>query len=260
MTPSVRFIALALLAATLAGCAFLSEEHDPTADWSAQRFYDTAKGHLDRGDYEQAIEYYEKLEVRYPFGPLAMQAQLDVVYAYYKFDEPASAIAAADRFIKLHPRHPNVDYAYYVKGLVRFVEGSSILDRFIAKDMSEHDPGTALESFRAFEELVQRFPESRYADDSRQRMLYLKNILAMHEIQVARYYMKRKAWLAAVNRARYVVENYPGTPSVSEALSIMTIAYRRMGLDDLSADVARVLRLNYPDRSVVGEPGASTDR
>ena len=253
----MRFIALALLAATLAGCGFLSEEHDPTADWSAQRFYDTAKGHLDRGDYEQAIEYYEKLEVRYPFGPLAMQAQLDVVYAYHKFDEPASAIAAADRFIKLHPRHPNVDYAYYVKGLVRFVEGSSILDRFIAKDMSEHDPGTALESFRAFEELVQRFPESRYADDSRQRMLYLKNVLAMHEIHVARYYMKREAWLAAVNRARYVVESYPGTTAVSEALSIMTIAYRRMGLDDLSADAARVLRLNYPDR---GEPGASTSR
>ena len=256
----MRFIAPALLAATLAGCSALSEEHDPTADWSAQRFYDTAKGHLDRGDYEQAIEYYEKLEVRYPFGPLAMQAQLDVVYAYYKFDEPASAIAAADRFIKLHPRHPNVDYAYYVKGLVRFVGGDSLLDRFVTKDMSEHDPGTALESFRAFDELVQRFPESRYVDDSRQRMLYLKNILAMHEIHVGRYYMKRQAWLAAANRARYVVENFPGTPSVSEALSIMTIAYRQMGLDDLSADAARVLRLNYPDRAVTGEPESAPDR
>ena len=260
VTRFVRFIALALLAATLTGCAFLTEEQDPTADWSAQRFYDTAKGHLDRGDYEQAIEYYEKLEVRYPFGPLAMQAQLDVVYAYYKFDEPASAIAAADRFIKLHPRHPNVDYAYYVKGLVRFVDGSSIMDRFVAKDMAEHDPGTALESFRAFGELVRRFPESRYADDSRQRMLYLKNVLAMHEIHVARYYMERKAWLAAANRARYVVESYPGTPSVSEALSIMTIAYRRLGLDDLSADAARVLRLNYPDQPVIGASGSSSDR
>ena len=231
------------------------QELDPTKDWSARRLYDSAKNYLERGDYETAIEYYEKLEVRYPFGPLATQSQLDVIYAYYKFEEPASAIAAADRFIKLHPRHPNVDYAYYLKGLVRFVEGKQILAKFVPRDMSEHDSGAALESFRAFEELVQRFPESRYAEDSRQRMLYLKNTLAMHEIHVARYYMKRRAWLAAANRARYVVENYQRAPAVSDALAIMTVAYRQMGLDELSADTARVLRLNYPDRA--GSSGAS---
>ncbi len=236
------------------------EESDPTRDWSARRLYDTAKEDLNRGAYEEAIGYYEKLEVRYPFGPLAMQGQLDVIYAYYKFDKPASALAAADRFIKLHPRHPNVDYAYYLKGLVRFVGGDSILDRFVTKDLSEHDAGAALQSFRAFEELVQRFPESRYTDDSRQRMLYLKNLLAMHEIHVARYYMTRGAWLAVASRARYVIENFQGAPAVSDALAILTIAYREMGLDDLSADAARVLRLNYPDYAGFDEAGLSPSR
>ena len=236
------------------------EESDPTRDWSARRLYDAAKEDLNRGAYEEAIGYYEKLEVRYPFGPLAMQGQLDVIYAYYKFDKPASALAAADRFIKLHPRHPNVDYAYYLEGLVRFVGGDSILDRFVTKDLSEHDAGAALQSFRAFEELVQRFPESRYTDDSRQRMLYLKNLLAMHEIHVARYYMTRGAWLAVASRARYVIENYQGAPTVSDALAILMIAYREMGLDDLSADAARVLRLNYPDYAGLDEAGLSPSR
>ncbi len=258
MTRITRLVVLALAAAALAGCSLWGEEPDPTSDWSAQRLYDAAKDNLERGVYAEAIEYYEKLEVRYPFGPLAMQGQLDLVYAYYKSDEPASAIAAADRFIKLHPRHPNVDYAYYLKGLVRFTEGTSMLDRFFHKDRSEHDAGGALHSFRAFEELVQRFPESRYAEDSRQRMLYLKNVMAMHEIHVARYYMKREAWLAAANRGRYVVENYQGTPAVSDALAVMAIAYERLGLDDLSADATRVLRLNDPDYAGFDEPGTSS--
>ena len=250
MSRSTRIAAIAFAVVALAGCSTWGEEQDPTRDWSAQRLYESAKDHLDRGEYEQAVDYYEKLEVRYPFGPLAMQAQLDIVYAYYRFDEPASAIAAADRFIKLHPRHPNVDYAYYVKGLVRFVEGNSFLDRIITRDPSEHDSGTALQSFRAFEELVQRFPDSRYAEDSRQRMLYLKNILAMHEIHVARYYMKRRAWLAAANRARYVVENYQRTPAVLDALAVMSDAYKELGLDDLAADADRVLKLNSPNQDV----------
>ena len=247
MTRIARFIFLVLAAAASAGCSWWGEEPDPTRDWSAQRLYDEAKSSLDRGAYEEAVDYYDKLEVRYPFGTLAIQAQLDLIYAHYKSDKPSEALAAADRFIKLHPRHPNVDYAYYLKGLVRFVEGESLMDRFITKDLSQHDAGAALQSFRAFEELVQRFPESRYGEDSRQRMLYLKNILAMHEIHVARWYVKRGAWLAAANRARYVIESYQGTPAVSDALAILTLAYRELELDDLSADVARVLKLNYPD-------------
>ena len=253
-------VVLALAAAVTAGCSTWGQETDPTRDWSAQRIYDTARDHMDRAEYGQAIEYYEKLEARYPFGLLAEQAQLDMVYAHYRSNEPASAIAAADHFIKLHPRHPNVDYAYYLKGLVQFVGGSSILDRFFTKDFSEHDPGSALQSFRAFEELIQRFPDSRYAEDSRQRMQYLKNILAMYEVHVARYYMKRGAWLAAANRARYVVENYQRTPAVLDALVVMKTAYRQMGLDDLSADAARVLELNYPDHASAEEPESSPSR
>lgn len=260
MTRFMRFISVVILCFIAGGCSMWEKEQDPTRDWSARRLYDTAKGSLAGGNYPQAIEYYEKLEVRYPFGPLAMQAQLDIMYAYYKANEPVSAIAAADRFIKLHPRHPSVDYAYYVKGLVSFVEGDSFMDRFIPKDMSEHDPSAVLHSFRAFEELVQRFPESRYAEDSRQRMLYLKNVLAAHEITVARYYVKRGAWLAAANRSRYVVENYQRTPSVSDALVIMAKAYRQMGLTDLAADAERVLRLNYPELAGrVGENGSSAE-
>jgi len=249
MTRIARLILLIVAAAASAGCGLLGEESDPTRDWSAQRLYDTAKSNLDRGAYEEATDYYDKLEVRYPFGPLAMQAQLDLIYAYYKSDKPSEALAAADRFIKLHPRHPNVDYAYYLKGLVRFEQGKSLLDRFVAKDLSQHDAGTALQSFRAFEELVQRFPASRYGDDSRQRMVYLKNLLAMHEIHVARWYLKREAWLASANRARHVIENYQGTPAVADALAVLALAYRKLELNDLSADAARVLRLNFPDHA-----------
>ena len=206
----MRFIALALLAATLAGCAFLSEEQDPTADWSAQRFYDTAKGHLDRGDYEQAIEYYEKLEVRYPFGPLAMQAQLDVVYAYYKFDEPASAIAAADRFIKLHPRHPNVDYAYYLKGLVRFTAmATPSSTEFVARDMAQHDPrdrAAGVPRVRRAGAAVSRKPLRRRRPPA--DALSQERPRRCTRSTVARYYARREAWLAAANRARYVVESY----------------------------------------------------
>ena len=252
MAPLARFVILVFVAAAIAGCSMWGQESDPTTGWSARRLYDTAKNHLGRAEYQQAIEYYEKLDRRYPFGPLAMQGQLDIIYVYYKSDESDSALAAADRFIKLHPSHENVDYAYYLKGLVRFTEGDSVLDRFVAKDMSQHDPSAALQSFRAFDELVQRFPQSRYADDARQRMRYLRNILAAHEVTVARYYARRGVWLAAANRARYVVENYQRTPAVSDALEIMTTAYRNLGLGSLADNAQRVLELNYPERVGTG--------
>ena len=260
MTRTARIIVLALATAVLAGCASWGEERDPTKDWSARRLYDAAKVEMARRDYEQAIDYYEKLEARYPFGVLAMQTQLDIVYAYYKYDEPASALAAADRFIKLHPLHPNIDYVYYLKGLIVFEDDTSIFDTFFPKDRSQRDPNAQMEAFRAFEELVQRFPDGLYAEDSRQRMLYLKNNLAMHEVHVARYYMTREAWLAAANRARYVIENYQKTPAASDALAILVQAYRRLGLDDLAADTVRVLKLNYPKHPDLGALEASLVR
>ena len=252
MARLARFIVLWLVVFAIAGCSTWGREHDPTRDWSAQRLYDTAKRHLEGRDYQQAIEYYEKLDVRYPFGLLATQGQLDIIYAYYKSDDSAAALSAADRFIKLHPRHSSVDYAYYLRGLVRFAEGRHFLDRFVPRDLSQHDPSVALQSFRALDELVQRYPASRYADDSRQRMRYLKNILASHEVTVAQYYMARGAWVAAANRARYVVENYQRTPAVSEALEVMVAAYRALELDSLAGNSQRVLQLNYPNRAGTG--------
>jgi outer membrane protein assembly factor BamD len=195
--------------------------------------------------YEKATKLYEKLEARYPFGKYATQAQLDIAYAYYKNDEPDSALAAADRFIKLNPTHPNVDYAYYLKGLVNYNRGIGIVDRFIPTDSSQRDPGSAMEAYRDFEELINRFPNSRYQDDARQRVISLRNNLAMYEIHVADFYMRREAYVAAARRTAEVVRRYERTPAVPRALQIMEEAYRKLGMNDLADDAARVYALNY---------------
>lgn len=249
----LSIIHLLLVALLLTGCGFFGEKEDKTRNWTAVRLYNEAKSQMENGNFETAIDYYEKLESRFPFGVYSQQAQLDVAYAYYKYDEPASAIAAADRFIKLHPRHPNVDYAYYLKGLVHFSEGKGLLDRFLPRDRSRRDPGAARQAFDAFSELVRRFPDSKYAEDAAQRMVFLKNTLAQHEVYVANYYMRRGAYVAAANRARYVVENYQRTPAVPDALLVMAKAYKVMGLNDLATDAMRVLKHNYPDHEGITE-------
>ena len=248
----MRCVAYLLLLVSLlvAGCEMWGRKPDPTKNWSAKQLYSAAKLRLDNGDYETAIDYYGKLESRYPFGSLAQQALLETAYAYYKSDEPASAIAAADRFLRLHPRHANADYAYYLKGLANFNRGRNLLDVVLPQDPSARDPGAATQAFRDFEELVSHFPDSRYAADATQRMVYLRNTVAQHEIHVARYYMRRRAYVAAANRARHVVERFQGTPAVPEALVIMATAYKVLLLDDLSEDALRVLELNHP-----GHPG-----
>lgn len=256
MSGWLRILPLVLLTLLLGGCGAFGEKPDVTRNWPVQRLYGEAKAALDSGDYETAIDYYEKLESRFPFGPYAEQSQIDVAYAYWKQDEYASAIAAADRFIKLHPRHPSVDYAYYLKGLVNFEQGASFLDRLVPRDRSRRDPGAVRQSFDDFSELVTRFPQSKYAQDARQRMTYLKNMLSEHELHVADYYMRRGAYVAAANRARHVVENYQGAPSVPEALVLMAKAYRMMDLDDLSADALRVLALNFPNHPGIAEVSA----
>lgn len=241
--------ALAVLALSLglSGCGLLPKVADETAGWSAQRLYSEAKDNLNDGSYEKAIKLYETLEARYPYGRYAQQAQLEIAYAYYKDQEPISAIAACDRFIKLHPNHPNVDYAYYLKGLANFTEDESLLSQFSSQDMSERDPKAARDSFAAFKELVNLFPGSKYADDARARMKYLVNAISANDLHVAKYYLRREAYVAAVNRAKNVVVNYPETPSIEEALAIMAFAYDRLGITDLRDDALRVLRLNYPN-------------
>jgi len=248
-----------LLAATLAlgGCGLLPEVQDETSGWSAQKLYAEAKDNLDSGNYERAVKLFESLESRYPFGRYAQQAQLEVAYAYYKDNEPISAIAACDRFIKLHPNHPNVDYAYYLKGLANFNDDLGYLGKLIDQDLSERDPRAARDAFLAFKEVSTRFPDGKYAADSTARMKYLVNALASNEIHVAKYYMKRGAWVAAANRAKEVLKTYPEAPALEEALAIMVVSYDKLKLTDLRDDAQRVLKLNFPNSKYA--KGVSTE-
>lgn len=248
----LRTLVAAVMINVLGACTTLNDT-GPDKTWPASKLYKAGKTALDSADYETALEYFETLESRFPFGRYAQQAQLDVIYAYYKFDEPESAIAAADRFIKLYPRHPKVDYAYYMRGLASFNKGMGGLDYFFNLDPTQRDPRSARESFRYFAELVKLFPDSIYRNDALQRMVYLHNNLAKHEIHVADYYMRRGAELAAVNRAKYVIENYQRTPAAIDALVILVKAYRRLELDDLAADALRVLELNAPEHPQLAE-------
>jgi len=238
-----RSVALFIL--LLAACSF-TDKYDP-ATWSAAKLYREAKDALDSGGYEQAIKLYETLEARYPYGRYSQQAQLETAYAYYKQNEPAPAVAAADRFIKLHPNHLNVDYAYYLKGLIYFNEDMGLLGRLSRQDRTERDPKALRESFDAFKDLVQRFPESKYTPEARERMRYLVNALAFHEVHVARYYMKRGAYVAAVNRAQYALKNYPQAPAQEEALLTMVQAYDALDMPELRNDAERILRRNFPN-------------
>ncbi len=220
---------------------------DETRGWSAQKLYSEAKSQMDEGGYEKAIKYFESLEARYPYGRYAQQAQLEVAYAYYKSSEPVSAVAACDRFIKLHPNHPNVDYAFYLKGLVNFNEDLGLLGAIASQDMSERDPKAARESFESFKELANRFPDSKYAPDAVARMKYLVNALASQEVHAARYYFKRGAYVAVVNRGQYVLQHYPQAPAAEEALVLMVKAYDAMGMADLRDDTMRVVQKNFPN-------------
>ena len=244
---SLAVIAALFLATLIAGCGLLPEVKDETIGWSANKLYAEAKQALNEGSYDKSIKYFEKLESRYPYGRFAQQSQMDIAYAYWKNDEAPSAIAACERFIKLHPNHPNVDYIYYLRGLVNFNEDLGLLGAISQQDMTERDPKGARESFDAFRELVTRFPESKYTPDAILRMKYLVNALASLEVHVARYYMKRQAYIAAVNRAQFALKNYPEAPATEEALFIMVKAYDLMGMNDLRDDSERVMRMNYPN-------------
>ena len=237
----------ACTALLLAGCGLLSSEKDETVGWSAQKLYGEAKDAMASKSWERAIKYLEKLEARYPYGRYAQQAQIDIAYSYWKNNDRAQAIAAADRFIKLYPNHANVDYAYYLKGLVNFNENQGILSIIDNPDMTERDSKGTREAFEAFKELVTRFPDSKYAEDARLRMRYLVNALAQYEVHVARYYMKRGAYVAAANRAQFAVKNYPQAPALEEAVFIMVKAYDALGMTDLRDASDRVMRKNFPE-------------
>ncbi|MDA8383064.1 MAG: outer membrane protein assembly factor BamD [Betaproteobacteria bacterium] len=253
-----RRFALVLLL-SLAACGHLSKPIDKTRGWSAEKLYASAKHQMDIGNYSNAVGQFETLEARYPYGPYAEQAQLDIAYSYYKDDEPVSAVAAADRFIKTYPDNSHVDYAYYLKGIINFNQGHGFLATLGAEDFAQRDPKAAEASFDAFKALVTRFPNSKYTPDARARMIYLANALAMHDIYVAQYYIVRGAYLASVNRAQYVLQHFPHAPAREQALAIMVVAYGKMGLPTLQADTRRVLQLNFPhSRYLAGAPVIQT--
>jgi outer membrane protein assembly factor BamD len=227
------------------GCA--DSNYDPTKDWSNDKLYSEAKDEMAAGAYDKAIGMYEKLEGRAAGTALAQQAQLDKAWAQYKTNEPIQAIATLDRFLKLHPASPALDYALYLKGLVNFNDNLGLFSTLAEQDLAERDPKQAKESFEAFRELVTRFPSSKYSEDARLRMSFIKNSLARSDVHVARFYFQRGAYVAAVNRAQITVQEFRDVPAVEEALFVMYQSYDRLGLVQLRDDTKRVLEKSYPN-------------
>lgn len=224
----------------LAGCGREVKENDI----GAEQLYTEAKQAMDTRRYEVAITLYKRLTTLYPFGRYAEQAQLDLAYVQYRADRGEDAITTLDRFIRTYPTHPNIDYAWYLKGLVHYGESVSFLRRLFPDQLIDRDQTSARLAFNDFQELTQRYPQSRYVADARQRMVFLRNVLADYEISVARYYLRRGIYVGAVNRAKYVLEMYPNAPAKIDALEVMVKAYTELGLPELASDTRQVLELN----------------
>jgi len=242
-----RLGAVLIAVSLIAGCSWLPEVKDETANWSVEKLYDEAHGSMVTGNYTRAVKLFDTLEGRFPYGRHAQQEILDGAYSNYRMGETAAAVASCDRFIRTYPNNSNVDYAYYLKGLVNFREDQGIFGYVVEQDLSERDPKMTRESFAAFRELITKFPESRYASDSVERMRYLTNALAMYEVHVGRYYYGRGAYLAAVNRAAATVTGYPQTPANEDALILMVQGYDKLGMPQLRDDARRVLVKSFPN-------------
>lgn len=240
------------VALSLAACA-VPKEVDPTEGWSAEQLYSAAQDEIETGRYADAVEFLQKLQARYPFGLLAQQSQIDTAYAHYKDRERALSLISIDRFLKTYPDHPRLDYLYYLKGLVNFNDQNSFLSALGGQDLSERDLRAAREAFDSFRTVITRFPNSKYAPDSRLRMQYLVNSMAAGEVSVARFYLQRGAHIAAANRAQAVVKEYQNVPAVEEALAIMVRAYDALGLDELRDGAQRVLAKNFPDSTLASD-------
>jgi len=241
-----RLVMAFFLAALIAGCGSMDQGPDETASWSASKLYSEAKDAQADKTWDKAAKYLEKLESRFPYGRYAQQAQLELGYVYWKGNEPGSALAACDRFIKLHPGHPAVDYVYYLKGLINFNDDLGLAGYISTQDPTERDPKAAREAFDSFRELVTRFPNSKYTPDASKRLDYLVNAMASQEVHVARYYVKRGAYIAAANRAQFAVKTYPQAPAIEEAMFILVTAYDKLGMNDLRDDADRIMRKNFP--------------
>lgn len=247
--------AVACIALLVAGCGLLPEVKEETASWSADRLYKAAHDTMLEGNYIRSIKLFDQLEARFPYGRYAQQAILESAYANWRGNEQAAAIAATERFIRTYPNHPNVDYAYYLKGLVHFREDQGILGYVYELDLAERDPKEMRASFAAFKELTSRFPDSTYYQDSIARMNYLNNAMSTYEVNVARYYYRRGAWVAAANRAQGSLINFPRTAANESALDIMKNSYEKLGLQQLATDSNQILVKTFPDSKYVGGGG-----
>ena len=245
-----RGIMAVALMAILAGCARFGGRDDVddygSPDATQQALYEEAQRSLESGNYTEGIVRLERLEARFPTGRFAEQAQLELVFAHHMVGDHEAALAAADRFIRLHPQHPKVDYAYYMRGLGSLAQDRGIFRRFLGTDVSRRDVTNIKQAFAHFNELVTEYPGSSYAKDARQRMIYIRNVLAAHELNVATYYLGRRAFVAAANRARYVIENFSQTTAAADALAVLIEANWQLGLDDAAHDALEVLALNFP--------------
>ena len=247
-----------LLIMSLSGCTSLGsifEEKDPTVGLSASQLYAQGKEFLDAADFNNAIKLFEILEARYPFGKYSTQAMLDISYAYYASNQKDEAIIEINRFIRLYPNHPNVSYAYYLRALSNFDKDANIISRFFGHDPSRYDVTDLKNSFNDFTTVVNKFPDSKYADDSINRLRYIKNQIARNELYIAKYYDKRSANIATIERVKFMLENYGGTPSSEEGLVILVKNYNDLKLYDLAYDSARVLKKNFPDYRIIKKDG-----
>ncbi|EHR42417.1 outer membrane protein assembly factor BamD [Alishewanella jeotgali] len=242
----LKFILIALLAVTLTACAGKPKDEQINPNQTAQGMYQQAKDVLDAGLYNRAIELLKAVESRHPFGPIARQVQLDLIYAYHQAGNLPQALATIDRFIRLNPNQPDLDYVYYMRGLTNLKADENAFQEFFGIERSDRDLSSTRQAFDDFRILLNNYPESKYAADARARMVAIKDNLARHELLVADYYLRRGAFLAAANRGKYVVEFYRDSPLVEQALEIMVESYDKLGLDKLRSDTEQVLRLNFP--------------
>ena len=252
-----QVLCIVLCALLMAACSSSSKK---PKDFSELQVWESAMDALKKRNYQIAIEKLQQLEERYPFGNFAEQAQLELIYAQFHSSDYESSELTADRFIRLHPHHRNVDYAYYMKGLSAFFNGQSEIGKFIPIDVSTRDPGPARDAFNSFTDLIERFPDSEYVLDAQYRMVHLRNHLAAYEINVAKFYMKRRAYVAAANRARFVVERFPSSPSVPDALVLMVQAYKQLDLKDYANEAKSVLINNFPQHSSVKDGSLESDK
>ena len=231
----------------MAGCGSISQTPDETANWPVSKLYTEAKDALDEGNFSQATKYFEKLQARDPLGVYGAQARLYAAYAHYKDEEPAEALAEVNRFIRMYPDHPSMDYAYYLKGIINFNDDLGYFGKWTQQDLSDRDPQTLHDAYDAFTYLVQHFPKSTYVKDSSLRLRYIVNTLAAYDVRIATYYYKRGAYLAAIARAQLALKNYDKVPVLKDALIIAAESYKALGMTSLQNDMERILQASYAD-------------